>query len=170
MRKEWQPSTQMFGGYRCVEHVRTKELSLIGRHGEIWENDAYTYKASVFSARIAKRYLRQEQWPIEPGDEILIKFPAEDLPLWVKRLQVPSKSSSQADIANRGRNLDDAKSNIVNPTGKNSSLTAKRRARRGGGSQSIPHTGNRLNLPPGSQNLGESKPAETESAVPGGDT
>lgn len=152
MRKEWQPSKNLLGGYRCVEHLKTTELSLIGRYGEIWSCNSDWYRAIILSPRIAKRFLQRDQWPVEPGDEIQIKFPAEDLPVWINRLQVPSKPSTQGALANQRRNFVLAKSNTLNPKGDILSLEGQIHAENAEGIQTIAPVENHTDLASGTKN------------------
>lgn len=114
MKIFWRPSKQLLGGYSCVEHVETKELSLFGKYGEIFQHDSYTFKVIIYSNRIAKRYLPKDRWPMQPGDETLISFPAKDLGTWVRRLGVPIKPTTQATFANLTKaNIEDSGDDIL---------------------------------------------------------
>ena len=101
MKSFWQASKQLLGGYPCVEHVVTKELSIIGRYGEIWQHDKLTFKAIIYSHRISKRYLPQEEWPIHAEDETLILFSAKELVTATTEARRVSSDQAASGTANR---------------------------------------------------------------------
>ena len=119
MSSFWKESKNKLHTFKCIEHTVSGELALSGRYGEIWCADAFTCKAIIYSARVAKRFLPKDQHPVLPGDETLISFPVRDLPIWIDRLAVPTKPSTQAALANQ------AKSNIEDLNGEILSLEAK---------------------------------------------
>lgn len=153
MNNFWKPSKRLLGKFPCIEHTITGELSLTGKYGEIWLHDESTYKAIIFSHRITRRFLPKDKWAIGPIDEILIKFGAQDLSIWVERLRIPSKSSTQAAIANRAQFMGTARSNIKDSDAHILSLEPDGRARRGIADQSIAPDEKNANLPIQTKNL-----------------
>jgi hypothetical protein len=101
MRTEWKASKFKMGSLACIENLINGELALSGRYGEIWQYSSSEFRAVIYSHRISKRYLPRHRWPIKPQDETLIRFSTPDLILWVERLRVPAKASTQAEISNQ---------------------------------------------------------------------
>ena len=132
MKKQWSPSKQLFLGLPCIEHVVTKELALVGRYGEVWISGKAKCAATIYSHRIARRYLQKDQWPIDPHDETMIVFQAQDLAAWVKRLVMPKKPESQAEIANAGRETAPTRSNLRASNGNFFSSEAKNQSQHEG--------------------------------------
>jgi hypothetical protein len=165
MKNMWAPTKYLLGGYRCTEHAATKELSLIGRYGEIWAYDAFTFKAIVYSHRIAKKFLSKELWPVQLGDEILFSFQIADLPVWIKRLHVPSKSSTQANIADQSRFNALAKSNTLAANVVILSLAPQIHAQMIEPIPTKPSNVNRANLPAGTENLDDLEAGTNEPGL-----
>lgn len=133
MSIDWKRTKTMLADFSCIQNVHTKELSIFGKYGEIWARGSSVFGALIRSPRIAKRYLPKEKWPVQVGDEIQISFNASELALWVERLLVPTKSTSQAKLANHQqsshfRTLEDQRGGMEadpypsSPTGRNAAL------------------------------------------------
>lgn len=161
MKSFWQASKQLLGGYPCVEHVVTKELSIIGRYGEIWQHDKLTFKAIIYSHRISKRYLPQEEWPIHAEDETLILFSAKELVTWVKRLGIPAKPKTQAGFANAFKpDTEVANLEILISEGKDQSKMVR-------DTKAIPLK-SPINVDPGNENPDEAYTNDKKLGKPGG--
>lgn len=125
----WKASRQRQFGFACVRNTVTGEYAFVGKYGEIWQysfGDTLIYfRAVIRNHRISRRYLSKSKWPINPSDESLITFPAQELARWIDILRVPMKSSSQEKLANQTRNEKGSKSKISDPITQNLSLESK---------------------------------------------
>jgi len=117
MSKQWLPSEKLLAGFQCAENVRSGELTFGGHYGDIWRYGESDWRAIIYSHRIAKRHLPKHQHPIHAGDETLIMFAAQDLAVWMGRLWVPAKASTQAEVLNRRQESWATSSNITEEDG-----------------------------------------------------
>lgn len=95
----WEPSLTPLFGHPCLRHTKTGELALFGNYGQIWEYDSYAARVLIHSPRIARRFLPESEWPVAHG-EVLLRVRFHEASVWIKRLSVPRKASTQIDIAN----------------------------------------------------------------------
>jgi hypothetical protein len=102
LKNQWYKAgdKETIGGIKCIKNSVSDELCLSGHHGEIWQINETTCKAVILSSGIAKRYLPESKWPINPGDEATITFPLSELSLWIERLGVTRNRSGMIRLAN----------------------------------------------------------------------
>jgi hypothetical protein len=170
MKTLWQPAKRLFAGLRCIEHQLTKELCLVGKYGEIWIHNESTFKAVIYSHRIIKRFLPRERWSVDALDEVIIDFESQELNTWVDRLLVPAKPYTQAEIANRTKKVEFAKSNMVAASSEILSLGIQNQSQNHGSNDSLPPTDERFDLIPGTKNPNDSAVGASAAAFgDGGD-
>ena len=87
---QWIPSdnSEFFGKFKTIKNKVSKEICLVGRYGQIWEYSDKEYACVVTSPRIAKKYLPETHHPVKKGDEILYRFPKNQLTMFVKILKI----------------------------------------------------------------------------------
>ncbi len=105
MSKTWTLSKQKICGFSCLEHYKTKQLTLFGKYGELWPNDSHEFRAIIYSPRIARKYLSSGE---SIQGDTLIRFKYCDFEEWTARLLVPKKASTQLLLANEIKSKDDA--------------------------------------------------------------
>lgn len=101
MRKnQWYraPDEETLGGRKCIKNKVSKELSLVGKGGEIWEYSDALYAALITKHTIANRILNPE-FRFKKGDEVVVKFPKKDLGKWVKLLRVRNNRNTMIELA-----------------------------------------------------------------------
>ena len=81
----WGAKGHSIQGFRCVTLGNNGEKCLSGRNGEIWESGEGEYKCFEMDLE---------------GNEILHSFEADELPLWVKRLEISEDPRAQVYWAN----------------------------------------------------------------------
>lgn len=100
-KNQWYKASdkETIGGYKAIKNRTNGELVLIGHYGEIFQIDEKTFGAIIHSARVAKKYLPESKHPVQAGDEVLIRFSIDELPLWIKRLKVTRNREGMIEMS-----------------------------------------------------------------------
>lgn len=81
----WEMSkTATVAGYQGLRHVVTKEVTLFGELGEIWEYNDTHCRAVIFGLG-------------DKSDKV-VTFPKSKLKTYIKRLRVPALASTQRNL------------------------------------------------------------------------
>ncbi|MDB5038083.1 MAG: hypothetical protein JWQ35_1611 [Bacteriovoracaceae bacterium] len=87
----WIPSRKQIGRLDTVEHELTNEVSLVGKHGEIWQfDDNGNYRVLITDFRIANKLSKKlnARAGYRKDDEAVLKFKDSDLQIIVEAIEV----------------------------------------------------------------------------------
>ena len=105
-KTEWvlAEDNEKFGKYKLIKSKVSGEVCLVGKYGNIWEYSKTHYACVITSNRVARKYLPEENWPIQKTDETLYRFPKEQLQIWAKILGVKKNRHQMIQIIEDSRN------------------------------------------------------------------
>lgn len=71
----WIKSSQKIAGYKCIQHLLTKEITLVCRFGEVY-SDGENFRAIIYSPRLANQIykLLGKKGGYKEGDECCASF------------------------------------------------------------------------------------------------
>lgn len=101
-RDDWKKTTENMGGFKCIKHKITKELTLSGKYGDIWRYSDKLYAMVIKSRQIDSR-ARSLGFSLRHGlkdDESICHFPLDMLPKAVNLLKVSKQQATQIRYAN----------------------------------------------------------------------
>lgn len=97
----WIPTNETNSGYPLVRHRVTKETSIFGLLGEIFQVNSTTYKM-IFRGPDLSKIKKLTKVSYIDGDEPVITFNRSQLTFYCDLIKVPPLESTMVRIANGG--------------------------------------------------------------------